>query len=202
MTNKQKIAVGINIFTAIAQLVVSSVLIIRRGFAAFGYYTMDSNIFAAVTSIFLIISLLTKKEVSERIHNFRYYSTCCVTLTFLVVITILVPMDGWHTLPNRLFMGTDLWLHTVGPILNIVSFIFFERENTLSKKQPLLAIIPTIIYAIFAIILNLLKIIDGPYFFLKIYEQPIWEVIMWLVIIGILVFIIAFLLKKATSTKK
>ena len=202
MTNKQKIAVGINIFTAITQLVVSSILIIRRGFAAFGYYTMDSNIFAAVTSIFLIISLLTKKEVSERIHNFRYYSTCCVTLTFLVVITILVPMDGWHTLPNRLFMGTDLWLHTVGPLLNIVSFIFFERENTLSKKQPLLAIIPTIIYAIFAIILNLLKIIDGPYFFLKIYEQPIWEVIMWLVIIGILVFIIAFLLKKATSTKK
>lgn len=111
-------------------------------------------------------------------------------------------MDGWHTLPNRLFMGSDLWLHTVGPLLNIVSFIFFERENTLSKKQPLLAIIPTIIYAIFAIILNLLKVIDGPYFFLKIYEQPIWEVIMWLVIIGILVFIIAFLLKKATSTKK
>lgn len=202
MNKKQKIAIGINIFTAITQLVVSSILIIRRGFAAFGYYTMDSNIFAAVTSIFLIISLLTKKEVSERIHNFRYYSTCCVTLTFLVVITILVPMDGWHTLPNRLFMGTDLWLHTVGPLLNIVSFIFFERENTLSKKQPLLAIIPTIIYAIFAIILNLLKVIDGPYFFLKIYEQPIWEVIMWLAIIGILVFIIALILKKATSTKK
>ena len=56
MTNKQKIAIGINIFTAITQLVVSSILIIRRGFAAFGYYTMDSNIFAAVTSIFLIIT--------------------------------------------------------------------------------------------------------------------------------------------------
>ena len=125
MNKKQKIAIGINFFTAITQLVVSSILIIRRGFAAFGYYTMDSNIFAAITSIFLIISLLTKKEVSERIHNFRYYSTCCVTLTFLVVITILVPMDGWHTLPNRLFMGSDFWLHTVGPLLNIVSFIFF-----------------------------------------------------------------------------
>ena len=70
-------------------------------------------------------------------------------------------MDGWHTLPNRLFMGSDLWLHTVGPLLNIVSFIFFERENTLSKKQPLLAIIPTIIYAIFAIIIN---IIDAQFF--------------------------------------
>lgn len=102
---------------------------------------------------------------------------------------------------GTLFQTDFLWevicgFIQVGPLLNIVSFIFFERENTLSKKQPLLAIIPTIIYAIFAIILNLLKVIDGPYFFLKIYEQPIWEVIMWLVIIGILVFIIAFLLKK------
>ena len=65
MHKKQKIAIGINFFTAITQLVVSSILIIKRGLIAFQYYTMDSNIFAAVTSIFLIISLLTKKEVSE-----------------------------------------------------------------------------------------------------------------------------------------
>ena len=202
MTTKQKLALFFNLAAAGAQIYASIILIINRGWFAFQYYTMDSNIFAAITSLFLIFALLAKGKTSEKIHRWRYFSTCCVTVTFLVVITILVPLDGWHTLPNRLFMGTDLWLHTVGPLLNIFSFIFFERENTLSKKQPLLAIIPTIIYAIFAIILNLLKVIDGPYFFLRIYEQPIWEVIMWLAIIGILVFIIALILKKATSAKK
>ena len=131
----------------------------------------------------------------------RYFSTCCVTVTFLVVITILVPLDGWHTLPNRLFMGTDLWLHTVGPLLNIFSFIFFEREVSLEKNAPVFALIPTLIYAVIAIILNLVKVIDGPYAFLKVYDQGFLKSIMWLVVIGSLAYLIAFLLKLANTPK-
>lgn len=201
MTTKQKLALFFNLAAAGAQIYASIILIINRGWFAFQYYTMDSNIFAAITSLFLIFALLAKGKSSEKIHRWRYFSTCCVTVTFLVVITILVPLDGWNTLPNRLFMGTDLWLHTVGPLLNIFSFIFLEREVSLEKNAPVFALIPTLIYAVIAIILNLVKVIDGPYAFLKVYDQGFLKSIMWLVVIGSLAYLIAFLLKLANTPK-
>jgi len=195
MTTKQKLAVFLNLAAAGVQLYATVILIIKRSWGAFQYYTMDSNIFAAITSIFLIFALLSKGEVSKKIRNFRYYSTCCVTVTFIVVITILVPIDGWHTLTTRLFKGTDLWLHTVGPLLNIFSFLFLEGSAELDKKENLKALIPTLIYAVIAIALNLARVIYGPYVFLKVYEQGVLMTFVWIVLISILVYGIAFLLK-------
>ena len=195
MTTKQKLAVFLNLAAAGVQLYATVILIIKRSWGAFQYYTMDSNIFAAITSIFLIFALLSKGEVSKKIHNFRYYSTCCVTVTFIVVITILVPIDGWHTLTTRLFKGTDLWLHTVGPLLNIFSFLFLEGSAELDKKENLKALIPTLIYAVIAIALNLARVIYGPYVFLKVYEQGVLMTFVWIVLISALVYGIAFLLK-------
>lgn len=199
MNTKQKLAILFNLIGAGVQIYASTILILNRGLLAFQYYTMDSNIFAAFTSIMLVFALLSKGRVSETISKFRYYSTTCVTVTFIVVITILVPLDGWHTLTNRLFMGTDLWLHTVGPLLNIFSFIFFEHEHKIDNKQISFALIPTILYAIVAIILNLTKVIYGPYPFLKVYDQGVLKSILWIVVIGILVCFIAFLLKLANT---
>ncbi len=195
MTTKQKLAVFLNLAAAGVQLYATVILIIKRSWGAFQYYTMDSNIFAAITSIFLIFALLSKGEVSKKIHNFRYYSTCCVTVTFIVVITILVPIDGWHTLTTRLFKGTDLWLHTVGPLLNIFSFLFLEGSADLDKKENLKSLIPTLIYAVIAIALNLARVIYGPYVFLKVYEQGVLMTFVWIVLISALVYGIAFLLK-------
>lgn len=195
MTTKQKLAVFLNLAAAGVQLYATVILIIKRSWGAFQYYTMDSNIFAALTSIFLIFALLSKGEVSKKIRNFRYYSTCCVTVTFIVVITILVPIDGWHTLTTRLFKGTDLWLHTVGPLLNIFSFLFLEGSAELDKKENLKALIPTLIYAVIAIALNLARVIYGPYVFLKVYEQGVLMTFVWIVLISALVYGIAFLLK-------
>lgn len=195
MTTKQKLAVFLNLAVAGVQLYATVILIIKRSWGAFQYYTMDSNIFAAITSIFLIFALLSKGEVSKKIRNFRYYSTCCVTVTFIVVITILVPIDGWHTLTTRLFKGTDLWLHTVGPLLNIFSFLFLEGSADLDKKENLKALIPTLIYAVIAIVLNLARVIYGPYVFLKVYEQGVLMTFVWIVLISALVYGIAFLLK-------
>lgn len=202
MNNKQKISIALNLIAVISQLGASAVCIINRGWFAFQYYTMDSNIFSAITSILLIMSLFTKKSVSQRIHNFRFYSTCCVTVTFVVVVVILVPLNGWHTLPNRLFMGTDLWLHSVGPLLNVFSFVLFEKNADLDKKQPILALIPTLLYAIFALVLNLFRIIEGPYPFLEVYEQGAFNTIIWFLLIGIMVFLISLILKKLNSVKK
>lgn len=199
MGTKQKFAILFNLASAGVQIYASILLIMSRGWLAFQYYTMDSNIFAAITSILLIIALLTKGKPSKLVNSLRYYSTCCVTVTFIVVITILVPLDGWDTLPSRLFMETDLWLHTVGPLLNLFSFLFFEHEYKLENKEIGLALIPTILYAVVAVVLNLVKVIDGPYPFLRVYDQGPVKTVMWIVLIGAMVCFIAFLLKFANT---
>ena len=90
MGTKQKFAILFNLASAGVQIYASILLIMSRGWLAFQYYTMDSNIFAAITSILLIIALITKGKPSKLVNSLRYYSTCCVTVTFIVVITILL----------------------------------------------------------------------------------------------------------------
>ncbi len=195
MTRKQKIVILLNVLAVVAQVYASAICIVNRGLWAFQYYTLDSNIFSAITSILIIYSLLAKGSVSERLNNFRFYSTCCVTVTFIVVITILVPFNGWHTLPDKLFRGTDLWLHSVGPWLNIISFLFFESDNTLDKKQPLLSLVPTLIYAVIVLILNIYRIVDGPYVFLRVHKNGFIGTVLWLLVVGIMIYGIGLLLK-------
>jgi len=55
----------------------------------------------------------------------------------------------------------------------------------LSRRQTKIALIPTIIYGIVALLLNILKVMDGPYPFLKVYQQPFFISIPWaLIMIG------------------
>ena len=61
MSKKQKMIVLLNLFTVAVQIYASTICIINRGWYAFQYYTMDSNIFAAITSIMLIFSLLSAR---------------------------------------------------------------------------------------------------------------------------------------------
>ena len=195
MTTKQKFAVLLSLITVATQLYSSIGLIVDRGWIEFQYYTTDSNLFAAITSILMIFSLLSKGTVSQKIHNLRYYSTCCVTLTFVVVITILIPFDGWENYSTWLFKGTNLWLHTVGPLLNIASFLFLEQGNKVTKRETFLALIPTMVYAVIAIVLNITRVLYGPYVFLHVYEQSVLMSFVWLILISALVYGIAFLLR-------
>ena len=73
--------------------------------------------------------------------------------------------------------------------------MFLEGSAELDKKENLKALIPTLIYAVIAIALNLARVIYGPYVFLKVYEQGVLMTFVWIVLISALVYGIAFLLK-------
>ena len=195
MTIKQKIALLLNLASAGFQFYCTIFSCITRGLSGFQYYTLDSNIFAGISSILLVIFLLTTKAVPAWVHKLRYFGTCCVTVTFVVVITLLVPMAGWNTFSEMMFHENNLWMHTVCPLLCIFSFLFLEQEHTLKTKDVFLSIVPTIIYAIIAITLNVLGILDGPYFFLRVQVIGVLKVIMWIFVVSIIVFLISFLLK-------
>ena len=62
--------------------------------------------------------------------------------------------------------------------------------------------IPTIIYAAVMIVLNLLKVLRGPYPFLYVYEQPIYMSVIWAVAILALTYILGLILRVLNGIKK
>lgn len=148
------------------------------GIKCFQYYTQDSNLFLMISCIlYLIVCLANKEKKSRFISLLKYSSTVSVTVTFLVVVTILAPVMGGYK--AMMFDGTMLYHHLLCPILGFVSFIFLEDHEISGLKDALLAMIFTVIYGIIAVILNILGIMDGPYPFLKVYEQSLLMSVMW-----------------------
>lgn len=146
----------------------------------FSYYTIDSNIFLLITAI---LYLAYRNKDSKILSLLKYSSTLSVLVTFLVVILVLLPMLDFNF--NFLFLQYGgLYLHLLCPLTALISFVFFENhdiDNTL--KNNIRSLYFTIIYALILISLNILKIVNGPYPFLKVYEQSILASIIWIVAI-------------------
>ena len=173
--SKKKIALIINIIIFILEMFVFIKSIFVDKNLSLAYYTNDSNIIALISSLLFII--FYKKDF-ELVKDIRFVATSCLTVTFLVVIFILCPMYNFN---YKLFMFTDnfLILHTIVPILSIISYIAFEERS--SKNY--LCLIFTIVYGVILIGLNILTLIEGPYPFLMIRNQSPLMTLLWGVII-------------------
>ena len=171
----------INILIIIMELFAFLVCYKESGFACFKYYTQDSNLFLMFTSLLYVISLLIcDKKIPHFVSLLKYAATTSVVITFLTVVTILAPVMGGYK--AMLLDGTMLIHHLICPIFGFVTFVFFERHNLNGLKDALISMIFTCLYGIIAVTLNILKIMDGPYPFLKVYNQTILMSIFWLIL--------------------
>lgn len=155
------------------------------------YYTNLSNIIALITTCLYVLSRLFHKQ-EELTLSFKYMGTCMTTLTFLVVACILVPMQGLQ----MFYMGNFIFFHVICPILLFISFVFIDDIPLENKNTWIIGILPTVIYALIVIGLNIFKVIEGPYPFLMVYKQPIYMSIIWVIIIISIAIIISKLLLK------
>lgn len=152
--------------------------------STFKYYTTISNVLAGIScfllALYQIINYKNSKEISYFVIIFKYISACMLSVTFLVVLFVLVPASGdVNEMIRLLFSPKLLFHHTLCPILCIISFVLFENEYKIKKKYILYSLIPTFLYAIIFIFLNAFNIVNGPYFFLKVNNQPIYMSIIW-----------------------
>lgn len=171
----------INILIIIMELFAFLVCYKESGFACFKYYTQDSNLFLMFTSLLYVISLLIcDKKIPHFVSLLKYAATTSVVITFLTVVTILAPVMGGYK--AMLLDGTMLIHHLICPIFGFVTFVFFEKHNLNGLKDALISMIFTCLYGIIAVTLNILKIMDGPYPFLKVYNQTILMSIFWLIL--------------------
>ena len=121
-------------------------LLSRRGLSSLKYYTTLSNLFAGIVSLLILFSALSgggAGPVPPVLSLLKYASAVSVALTFLVVLVFLGPSMGY----GPLFAGEQLFLHAVGPLLAIFTFIFSPLLSPLSFKDSFLAVVPTLLYA-------------------------------------------------------
>lgn len=172
----------------------------ENGWGMLRYYTVDSNIFIAICCFVDIIWQENNKERRQRtvwIKNLKYIATCCMMLTFFVVVFILAPMGGVAGLIQILTEGGLLFHHTLCPIAAIISYYKVDcKQFKLKKYMTYIGMIPTVSYAIVVVILNIKRKIHGPYPFLYVYEQDIWVSAMWILVILGLAYIIGWILWK------
>lgn len=159
----------------------SSNLVIVNGYNIFRFFTNDGNIFISIVSlisfIYLIYSLISKKEYPKWLYLLNLMSAASGGLIFLTVVFVLVPFYGAMLLKGYIM----IMLHAINPILSILLFIFYIK-GYISKKESILGIIPMAIYGIIALALVISKVWVGnliPYPFLRVYENPVWMSILY-----------------------
>ena len=126
----------------------------NMGIRTFCMFTVNSNIFAALSSFTVIpyaIDGIRKKEyiLPNWVVIFMMMGTTAVALTFLVSLFILSPVKGFVLI----FTGSRFFLHGVCPILHILAFCLFVTSHKISIKQSLFSLIPVVIYAIVYVIM-------------------------------------------------
>ena len=79
-----------------------------------------------------------------------------------------------------------LYQHTLCPVLAAVSLFAWESAERLPRHEIRNALIPTLVYALVILLLNLCRVVEGPYPFLMVYAQPWYASVLWCaVILGI-----------------
>ena len=121
--------------------------LVETGFDSYKFFTTDSNILAAVSSLVMIpyeIQILRGKR--SKLPHFaevlKYIGMTSVMLTFLTVIIILLPQYN----AAFLLLGTALYMHVAGPLAALVTFLFLETDTKITLPETLSALIPSVLY--------------------------------------------------------
>ncbi len=195
--NKQNTAAFYaNLLLALLGAVGLIISILTMGLQLFSFYTQLSNIFCLCSAL-LYLFYYKKEDIPQWVKKLRYFGTCTVTVTFLVVVFILAPMftDILEGYRHMFFDGANFFYHVSCPILAFISFVFLEKEITISWTDTFRALIPTVLYAFVAILLNVLHVLDGPYPFLRVYNQSILASVFWCVAILLVAWVIALVVR-------
>ncbi len=190
MQNRKILALILNSLIIMGEAVATYICFNAGGWGILKYYTVLSNLLLLASCLLFIArggeaNLFTKR--------FRLAATACVGLTFLVTATMLAPTSGPDGFHNLMFSGDGLYYHLLCPVLSFLSFICFEDGSGLRKKDALIPLGLTLIYALVTMTLNFMRLLYGPYFFLHVYEQSVLMSIVWFITIPGFVWLIALI---------
>ena len=174
----------------------------EEGWRTLRFYTTDSNLLCGIASLLYMIKSFPKlngegkgvvsryfqkkqktgvflaEEKASLITLLRFISTASLMVTFVVVLLVLGPENGYA---HEFLGGMRFYSHLICPFLSL--FLFVTGEEPVPKKWIPYALYATLLYAIPLIILNATGQVSGPYSFLKIREQSLGKTMFWIVAI-------------------
>lgn len=122
----------------------------RDGMGCFVYFTVDSNILAAVVSLILAVfeikGMKTGKTAPKWAVILKFMGTVAVGVTFFTVMLFLGPTSEVGFGP--LVTGHNLFLHVLNPLAAMFSLAVLERKPNLRLAETLWGLVPTILYGI------------------------------------------------------
>ena len=172
------------------------------GWGMFRYYTLCSNAFlllaCAMCAAYQAAILGGKRLfLPSWASLLKYFAVCTVAVTLFVVVFVLAPMMGGGGMLRHLLFSRSMFAHHFAcPLLGIFSLLFADDTYLTDPKLARFALAPTLLYAAVVIVLNLLRVLRGPYPFLYVYEQPVWMSIFWCVVILGLAYALAWGLRR------
>ena len=122
-----------------------------HGIRLLKFFTVQSNVFAGITSLLYIIYLLksnnTKKPIPMTVHILRYIATINLVITFLVVALFLgfIVEEGYFSL----YVNANFFFHFAIPVLNTISFVYFEKRPKFKLSHTFVGLIHLALYGIF-----------------------------------------------------
>lgn len=172
-----KISLAFNILIVIMTVVALTVVLAQlkfmkgyeeraelTGLQAFGYFTVQSNVFMAIVSLALAIKEIKLLKGKIEIIPYKYYifkmiAATAVGLTFFVVFIIFSILFKKGLL--LLLKNGNLFFHFIIPVTSILNFIIFEKTDAIKFKHTFYGLIPTFLYEIFYTSNVLLNMKDG-----------------------------------------
>ena len=186
------VSLCLNLAVVLLEIYAFRLTIARNGAGIFQYYTEDSNLLALVVCALCAFyqGRALKAGAAAALPDWacilKYIAVCCLTVTFVVVVCILAPSMEDAGKPGyqiMLLKNSMLCMHLLCPVAAFVSFVWFERLPLPAGRAVRFALIPTALYAVVAVILNIARVLYGPYIFLHVYEQPVWLSCVWVAVI-------------------
>lgn len=174
----------------------------EEGWRTLRFYTTDSNLLCGIASLLYMIKsfpqlngegkgvvsryfqkkqktgVFLAEEKASLITLLRFISTASLMVTFVVVLLVLGPENGYA---HEFLGGMRFYSHLICPFLSL--FLFVTGEEPVPKKWIPYALYATLLYAIPLIILNATGQVSGPYSFLNIREQSLGKTMFWIVTI-------------------
>lgn len=124
-----------------------SVVLSSSKLSMFKYFTVDSNLLMGIISCIFIYYLVKKMTIPKWLYSLKLLGTVGVALTFFTVVFYLAPTTKYGFL--SMFMNANLFYHLLVPVLSMMTFVCFEKTNSLNIKDVFFGMSCMILYGIF-----------------------------------------------------
>ena len=117
-------------------------LLADKGLASLKYYTVLSNLLAALAALLCAASLL-RGEPPRWVRILKLSAAAAVGITFTVVVAFLGLIYGYRSM----YQGANLWLHLIVPLM-AMGELCLVRYAPLERRDTLWAMLFTVLYGL------------------------------------------------------